>query len=466
MNAFGRQEPTASVILPHAGTKGPEAVEIYNRTKRKAIEWQEKLIGNVMAVNEDGLWTHTKFGYAVPRRNGKNEVIVMREMWALTHGERALHTAHRTSTSHAAWERLGDLLSEAGYVEGEDYKTYKQLGFESVIMMATGGVVNFRTRSSKSGLGEGYDLVVIDEAQEYTDDQQSALKYVVSASKNPQTIFCGTPPTTQSAGTVFMKMRDDVLAGDQVNSGWAEWSVEEETDPADREAWYRTNPSLGEVLTERNILDEIGDDVIDFNIQRLGLWLKYSQKSAISQKVWNNLAVDTLPDLTGKLFVGIKYGKDGANVAMAIAVKTTDGNVFVEDIDCISVREGDTWILDFLQKADVAKVVADGAGGQDLLEAEMKELGLPAPILPKVQEVILANSMFTQGIDQETIRHAGQPSLTQAVSNCQKRAIGSNGGYGYKSLQPDVEVALMDAVILAFWACQSTKTVQKQRVRY
>jgi len=32
---------------------------------------------------------------------------------------------------------------------------------------------------AKTGLVEGYDLVVVDEAQEYTDNQESALKYIV-----------------------------------------------------------------------------------------------------------------------------------------------------------------------------------------------------------------------------------------------------------------------------------------------
>ena len=53
---------------------------------------------------------HTKAGYSLSRRNGKNEVVVMREMWGLKHNEKILHTAHRTTTSHAAWERLCGLL--------------------------------------------------------------------------------------------------------------------------------------------------------------------------------------------------------------------------------------------------------------------------------------------------------------------------------------------------------------------
>ena len=109
----GRQTPTQSIVLPYTKTYGNEAVDIYNTTGRTAQEWQELLCYDIMAVNDDGLWVHTKAGYSLSRRNGKNEVVVMREMWGLKHGEKILHTAHRTTTSHAAWERLCGLLDKA-----------------------------------------------------------------------------------------------------------------------------------------------------------------------------------------------------------------------------------------------------------------------------------------------------------------------------------------------------------------
>ena len=237
----GRQTPTQSFILPYKDTKGQEAIDLYNKSGRKAIPWQELIICDIMAVNDDGLWVHTKFGYSVPRRNGKNEIIAMREMIGLIKGERILHTAHRTTTTHSAWERLYDLLTKAGIPIISSYRAYGKEHIE----VEGGGIIEFRTRTSKGGLGEGFDLLIIDEAQEYQDDHESALKYVVTDSKNPQTIFCGTPPTPVSSGTVFTKLRDKVLAGEAVNSGWAEWSIENETDPRDKESWYETNPSLG-----------------------------------------------------------------------------------------------------------------------------------------------------------------------------------------------------------------------------
>src|SRR5690606_41739232 len=121
---------------------------------------------------------------------------------------------------------------------------------------------------------------------------------------NPQTIMIGTPPTPISSGTVFMKYRENVLYGALEDSGWAEWSVEKESDPRDKELWYKANPSLGLRVSERNIQAEVGNDDLDFNIQRSGLWIQHNQKSAISEKGWKEVNVDTLRTPKGNMIVG------------------------------------------------------------------------------------------------------------------------------------------------------------------
>lgn len=463
---IGNQTPTQSVILPYQKSDYKKAVNLYEKSKRKIIPWQKNLLEPILAINEDGLWTHTKVGYSIPRRNGKNEVVLQREFYGLERGEKILHTAHRTSTSSSAWVKLVKVISDAGYIEGEDYKKLAQKGLEKIEFFKTGGEISFRTRTSTGGLGEGFDLVIIDEAQEYTDDQETALKYVVSDSSNPQTLYCGTPPTLVSSGTVFLKLRNRALEGNSRNTMWAEWSVEDQSDVYDRELWYETNPSLGFHLSERAVEDEIGDDLIDFNIQRLGLWIKYNQKSAINEKDWERLKVANIPKFKGPLHVGIKYGKDGNNVAMSIAVKTLSGKIFIEAIDCRSVRNGNLWMLQFLRCSDIHSVVIDGAGSQNIIAAEMKEYKIKDPILPTVKEIITANAKWEQGIFQGIIRHNNQPSLTNVVTNCEKRLIGTQGGFGYKAQFEDMDIALMDSAILAAWSCSEIKVKSKQKVRY
>ena len=463
MARIGSQQPTQSAIIPYTETRGQEAAKLYSLTGKELMEWQQGVLMNMMAVTDEGLWTHIKFGYAVSRRNGKTESVYAREMWGLIHGEKILHTAHRTDTAHSSWEALYELLKKAGIpIE----HTFRANGREHIFVTG-GGRIEYRTRTSKVGLGQGYDLLVIDEAQEYQDDQETALKYIVTASKNPQIIMLGTPPTAVSSGDVFRRLRTDILAGKTTDSGWEEWSVENQHDPYDRDAWYRTNPALGITLKERDIAAEITGDYLDFNIQRLGLWIRYDLKSAISEAEWMELKVKNTPKLNGKLCVGIKYGKDGDNVSMSIAVRTATGKIFVEAIDCRPIRGGDNWMLKFLKAADVAQVIIDGASGQQLMKEQMHTAKIkPIPILPTVKEVITANAVFEQALEAKEIRHAGQPSLTQAVTNCDKRAIGSNGGFGFKSLKEDIDISLMDSMILAHWACTRVKKKRKQKVSY
>lgn len=459
----GSQSPTQSVNLPYKESRYEKAIEIYEKSGRIAQDWQKSLLKNIMAVNDDGLWTHTKYGWSLPRRNGKSELAIMVILWGLVEGKiKMLYTAHRTSTSHSIWEKITGILDKIGI----PYRSLKARGNEKISLDKKGSI-DFRTRTSTGGLGEGFDLLIVDEAQEYTDDQESALKYVVTDSKNPQTLFMGTPPTAISAGTVFVNYREDTLLGKKKNAGWAEWAVYEMTEPTDKDSWYRTNPSLGTIFTERSIEDEITGDDTDFNIQRLGYWIQYNQKSAISEMEWEALRVSKLPKLTGKLHVGIKYGKDGKNQAMAIGVRTKTNKVFVEVIDCKAMRNGNSWILHFLKNADVGSVVIDGANGQRILAQEMKDYGIKIkPILPTVNQIIDANALFKKGIDEETIRHKGQESLKMVVTNCLKRNIGSSGGFGFKSQYDDYDIVLMDSVILANWAVLHAKPHKKQRIYY
>ena len=462
MSRVGNQIPTQSVILSYENSYGDEAVKLYNLSGNVCQEWQALMLSDIMAVNEDGLWVHTKFGYSVPRRNGKTEILTQRELWGLFNGEHILHTAHLTDTAHIAWERLKNRLEEIGVFPKSTYKAYGKERIE----MPSGAVIDFRTRTSSGALGSGYDLLVIDEAQEYTKAQQTALNYVVSSSKNPQTLMCGTPPTAVSSGDVFRDYRDKILQGDGINSGWAEWSVDHKTDVKDKEAWYQTSPSLGTILTERIVQDEINGDDIDFNIQRLGLWIRYNQQSAIAAPDWDELKVEKLPEFKVPLFAGVKFGRDGQNVCLSIAVKTKDDKIFVESIGCKDQREGNSWIINFLIKCKAKKTFVDGASGLETFLKECKEQKLKGVKPATVKDVIQASSTFEIAIANKTICHNGQPALRQSATNCQHRAIGSGGGYGYKTLDDDIEVALMESCVLATYACSTTKEVRKQRVGY
>jgi phage terminase large subunit-like protein len=459
-------------------TYGDRAIETYGKTGNELFEWQKRQIRAIEAVNDSNEWKYINYGLCVSRRNGKGEVLVAREMDGIVNiKEKVCHTAHRTTTSHDAFLRLYDALKKAGYVEHNRKKknmpensffASKQYGLEH-IEISGGGSIEFRTRTDSGGLGEGFDLLIIDEAQEYTSKQESALQYTVSDSDNPQIILTGTPPTVKSGGDVLVRIRNKVLDKSAFETGWAEWSTPEYVKGDainDVELWKLYNPSFGLKLSERKIRNELSGDQLDFNIQRLGFWVSFNQKSCISEKEWVDLKLSKMPKLQDARYIGIKYGRDGVNVAMSIAAKTEEGKIFVETIDCVSVRAGNRWIFEYFNNPKLKAIAIDGASGQKLLADEMKDKGIRLkPILPSVGEIINSNALFEQNLFAKNICHMGQESLKNVVTNCDKRLIGSKGGFGYKSLVETQDIAIMDSMILAAWLCATNKNnLMKQKI--
>ena len=463
---IGQQEPTIHFALPYGATSGEDAIDLYEMADNNAFDWEKIIVNDLLARNEDGLWTHSRYGYAVPRQNGKGEILIIRELYGLATGEKIIHTAHLTSTSHKAWERLCAVLDKFGI----PYNSIKAKGQE-LIELTEGGRVEFRTRTATGALGESYDLLVVDEAQEYRDEHESALKYTIAASSNPQMIMCGTPPTAVSSGTVFKNYRNDVLQGAVEDAGWAEWSVDQMSDIYDRELWYKTNPSLGLKLTEREIKAETGKDpakIIDFNIQRLGLWIRHNQQSAIQMGDWERLKVDKLPTFKEKMAVGIKFNRDGLSVSLAVALKTTDDKIFFEVVDSKMVRDGYAWILTFLHRVSdqTRKIIIDGAGTEELLVDELKRAKIKRLFSPKAAEVVKANAAFERNLFDAKLCRMEQPSLTYVATNCEKRAIGNRGGFGYQSLRSTADISLLDSVILASWGIEEFPEPKKQQISY
>ncbi|MDO4800616.1 MAG: hypothetical protein Q4A15_00475 [Prevotellaceae bacterium] len=477
---IGRQTPTVWSTLPYEKelSKGSDAVDMYELTGQPMMDWQKLQLEAILAVDKGGNYIHRRYGLSISRRNGKTEVFLARELYALRHGEKVLHTAHLTATSSDASRRLAECLVMAGYEEvvkktrGEVYDhhfTYrKQFGMEVITLLCEGGgKVTFRTRTSRGGLGEKCDILIIDEAQEYLVEQENTLKFLVSDSKNRQILMCGTPPTAVSQGTVFKDFRNRVLDGKTKYDGWAEWSVPSKADVNNVDLWYETNPSLGIIFGEDAVELEIGSDDLDFNIQRLGLWIAYNLASAIKETEWRLTEVVKVPKLKGKTFAGIKYGTNGESVALTIACKTDDDKIFVSVYDNRPIRDGNTWIVDYLKTIPTLdKIVVDGKGNDAIISQMMRAEKLKKPVIPSGSDFCTANAQFEQAVFNDGLRHMPQPALDIAVTNCEKKKYGNRGAFIYVPNVDSIDITVMESTILAFWLCNNAKEQKGQRVSY
>jgi phage terminase large subunit-like protein len=467
---YGNQKPRVDQFTDGDIWLADKTIQLLEAYDVQLLPWQKAIIYRWMAVykDEDGkwLWSNPKAGLLVPRQNGKTEVIIARIIGGMIFmGEALIYTAHSDKTVdevkrrvqnffYAAHEEIRDLLMP------EFDKEPKSLDY---IELRTKGRCVFRTRTRTGGLGTTNDTLILDEAQEETDAQQEALLPTISAGKsqNQQIIRAGTPPSGGGSGTVFIRIRQNVIDGKDHDTCWQEWSVELLTDPQDQSAWYETNPSLGYHLILAAVKNEAKDMAIDsFNKMRLGWIAGIESKRAIPDAWWSRLKLEKVVVPDDATFVySVKFAPDGSAVSLSIGVNMPSGKVHVELLERKPMSAGTAWIVQFLTDSKnrwrrCSKIIIDGASGTQLLVEELVRIDrrLSKKILtPNVKEAGAAYAGFHEAVENGKLTHFDQPALNMSIKTVKKRGIGKDGMFGYASMNSDIQSDPTESVAFAYY---------------
>jgi hypothetical protein len=458
---YGNQTPRIDQFNDGDIWLADKTIQLLEHYGVKLLIWQKAIIYRWLAVTwndeeQKWYWSNPKAGLLVPRQNGKTEIIIARIIGGMIFMDEALiYTAHSDKTVDEVKRRVQNFFYQAeeeirDLLTAEFDKEPKSLDY---IELRTKGRCVFRTRTRTGGLGTTNDTLILDEAQEETDAQQEALLPTISAGKsqNQQILRAGTPPSGGGSGTVFIRIRQNVLEGKDHETCWQEWSVELLTDPSDEDAWYFTNPSLGYHLMLAAVRNEAKDMAVDsFNKMRLGWIAGIESKRAISDAMWNRLKVDSVTLEEGyKRVYAIKFAPDGSAVSLGVGVYMPNDMVHVEIIERKPMSAGTSWIVNWLfdrkhlRWRKAGKIIIDGASGTQLLVEELvrTDKRISKRILtPNVKEAAAAYSAFQTAIEQRTLTHYNQPALNGSIKTAKKRSIGKDGMYGYASLNPDIQI--------------------------
>lgn len=464
---YGNQKPRIDIYKNGDIWLAEKTIELLEYYGIVLLPWQKSIIRRWMAlvVDDEGnwKWANPDCGLVVPRQNGKSELFIARIIGGTVFlGESLIYTADSNNTVNEIKRRVQRFFYDAEQ-ELREMLTAEFDGepksLDYIELMNRGRCV-FRTRTRTNGLGTTNDTLLFDEAQEETDAQEEALLPTIVSGKNQnhQVIRAGTPPTTGSVGTVFVRVRKNVLDGKAVDYCWQEWSVEQITDKDDESAWYATNPSLGYFLMVSAIRKEKVSMAIDsFNKMRLGWFAGTESQRAISDDLWNKCAVEKveLPE-NPNICYAVKFAPDRSSVSLAVGVIMPDGKIHVEIMDRKAMNVGTSWLAKWLlerwRKAN--KIIIDGAAGTQLLVEELVRADprMSKRILtPNVREAGAAYAAFHTAIEQGTLTHFDQPVLNVSIRTVKKRDIGRDGMFGYASLNPDIQSDPTEAAALAHY---------------
>lgn len=471
MPRVGEQAPTYKWCANYTRTQGKIAFELASAYGLRPHPWQRLILDDWLAMDDEGKLVNSMCLLPVPRQNGKTGVVDPRETWGLIiRGERILHTAQEYQTSKVGFDRLREKFGkckndpDAKYPElNRLVEKYTTSANQMVLDLKNGGHIEFRTRGSGGDTGRGgtFDLVVVDEAQAYTEEQDAALSPLNSAAPlgSPQTILMGTVPDPAKPykGVVFSRLRNS--AHDDPYEGLCihEWSAAEVGDVMDEDRWYEFNPSLGyQLLVSALRKDARGMSPETFAQEHLGWWGAATMAAhPISTADWSACCIknEDAPE-SGALVYAVKFDPDARSGAVAVCVAPSDERLHVELDREMSCRRGVGSITDYLLKVvDVAEaIVIDGQSNAKTLENELLDAGVPEEkiVRPNTAQAVEAYTGFVNATRARSFTHVADEVVDESACSCGRRRIGTAGGYGFES-NDRANATLIEAMAFAHW---------------
>ena len=473
----GSQEPRIKIEPNRVATDGTDAALLMSEYGSTLDPWQQIVVDCWLGKDKNNKYNVTSAGLSVARQNGKNVCIEAREFFGMViSGEKILHTAHQVKTGKKSFRRLAAMFTDKRHPEITDLvKNIRYTNGEEGIELINGGQIEFTARSRQSARGfDGVSLLVLDEAQELTDDQLEAIMATLAASATGtrQLIYAGTPPYPNCPGTVFRRRRNISMTDPGEHSSWHEWSVAadsvEEINITDRSLWYMCNPSLAIHLTEEFTEEELKTMSPDgFARERLGWWNPEVEEQidyAIDHKAWESCKSSELKP-EGKTAYGIKFSADGSIVSLCGAVIPKDGPARISLIEQKPTGQGTQWLADWLNArySKASCVVIDGRNGVDVLVDKISGTwkAQNSVIRPKIGDVIAAVSTLTNAIAEKTVTWFDkQEALNDSAQTSIKRKIGQNAwGFGGENPTP------IEACALALWGAKTSKRDPNRKMR-
>lgn len=472
----GNQTPLWQIDNPQNIKPAEKGIAFVARYGLNLDPWQELVLKSWLSYGKSGKFTHQVCGLSVPRQNGKSALLEARALIGMVLlGEHILFSAHEARTARTFFRRLKSFfenetdypdLFEMAAAPGASIKTAP--GHEAIWLQkkdAKGrwrpwGSLEILARSRGSGRGFTVDCILLDEAQECSEEAIQAMGPATTVSKNRQRIYCGTPPSEAMNAEVFTNFRNACFEAPKANASWIEWSAPEGCELDDPQSWASANPALGfrgfdltVILDDRSDLSDEG-----FARERLGMWSAAITDTVIDAETWR-IVSDGASVITDPVAFAVDIAPDRGMASIAVAGARADGFYHVEIIEN---RRGTDWVLSYLtalvaQWGPVA-VVLDGPASS--LVPELENLEVPVRKLSP-SEFGAACGLFYDSIFNMALRHPNQPLFNTAIEAARKRPIGEMWGWGRKNATSDITPVV--AATLALYGFVTGKPVQRKK---
>lgn len=469
----GAQRPRHLAVPQFSTSAGDEAMQIAALAGVVLDPWEEFVLRQALGERPDGRWAAFEVGLVVPRQNGKNAIIEIRELAGLfAFGEKLqIHTAHQFDTSLESLRRLLHLIESTPDFDRRVKKVSQAHGQEGIELRG-GQRIRFRTRTKGGGRGFSGDLLVYDEAMDLPRSAVGATLPTLSARPNPQVWYTASAvdQTIHDNGLVLARVRERGHAGDDPELAYFEWCAAgemkqlDQVDTADLELWMQANPGMGIRITPEHVEAEHRSlDPRTFAVERLGIgdWPSLDTEAQVISLEIFNLGFDPKSEVIDPVCFAFDVRPDRSSAAISVAGLRADG---LRHIEVVAHRRGTGWVGDSFEelvgKHNASEVITDAAGPAAALLADLQGRGIDVKTVSATEHAQACGMIF-DGFEQASIKHLGTPELTAAVKGAVKRPLGDAWAWSRKSSA--VDITPLVSCTLANWGSvmqQATPALQ------
>lgn len=451
------------VVAPKGvvSTGWPKVRDTCNRLGWEFDGWQDGAGKLILGKRADGLLAADLAVVSIPRQVGKSYLFAAMSfaMCLLQPGLTVIWTAHRVKTAKEQFNSMAGMANQESVRQHVD-KVVRGRGDEA-LLFANGSRILFGAR--EAGFGRGFanvGVLVFDEAQILTESAMEDMIAAQNVAENPLTILTGTPPRPRDPGEVFTTARLEALSGESDEVLYIELSADPEADLMDRAQWRRANPSFPYRTSERAMLrmkKNLSED--SFRREALGIWDEISvHKPLVTVEQWRGMADvgpadDVRPDSLG---VDMSHGRD-----ISVGACWVEGDsAHIEQVwsgsDSVAAVE---WLVDRAGRR--IPIVVDQASPASSLIPELKARKCNV-VVTTAANMAQACGLLENRIASDSLTHAAQKPVTDAIMGARKRPIRDAGGWALDRSDPTSMIYPIVAATLALFGATTHKRSKSQ----
>ena len=469
---LGALEPRLHTPWLKGESRGHEIAELAERIGQPLLPWQRLLLDDMSVVDENNMFIKKSSLVLLARQSGKSHMMRMRMLAGLFcfGEENILMMSSQRKMAIRSLEIMVMIVERNDFllkqVKGGKIDTaWRRTTGNEGLHLENGNRIEVIAANSDSARGLTADVLWIDELREVGEAAMDASKSTTLTRPNSQRFYTSNAGSAESE--VLIHMRERSMMKPPRSLGFYEYSAPENCDIWDRKAWAMANPSLGILISEEAVEEQIATStVVAARTETLCQFVNTGLTSPWTPGSWEDLA-DKNMQMNPGMTVMFAFDVDPhtrRSASLVAGALLPDGRIALQLLQTweslIAVDELQI-AVDIKKKCDEwhPRLVLHDSYTTAAIAERLKNSGVAVEPVVGAQ-FYTACSTFKDAMDNKRLVHAGQEVLDQQMLN----VASSSKDTGWRIVRKKSAGSVAAPIGLAMTVLHLSKPVSEAKV--